>query len=75
MEDEVSKRVINKVETCSQYPFHYLEMLKGYPYYKLRVGDYRVIVDLDKEEEELTIVLAGHRDDVYKKLDRKASDK
>ena len=40
------QRIIKKLESVANSPFRFLEMLRGYPYYKLRVGDYRVIVDV-----------------------------
>ncbi|MBC6481458.1 MAG: type II toxin-antitoxin system RelE/ParE family toxin [Hormoscilla sp. GM7CHS1pb] len=34
-------------------------------YYKLRVGDYRVIYDLINEEKVLIISQVGHRSEIY----------
>ena len=38
--------IIKKVEEAKSNPFHYLGRLAGTKAYKLRVGDYRVIIDL-----------------------------
>ena len=40
----VSKRIYEKVDALSQNPERYVEKLVRYPYYRLRVGDYRVIL-------------------------------
>jgi mRNA interferase RelE/StbE len=32
----------------------------------LRMGDYRVIYEVDEEEREITILQVGHRRDVYR---------
>lgn len=34
--------------------------------YKLRVGDYRVVYDLNHEKKVLTVHAVGHRRDIYK---------
>ncbi len=38
--------------------------LKGY--FKLRVGNYRVIYTLNREEREIVIEYLGHRSNIYK---------
>lgn len=40
--------------------------LKGRPAYRIRVGDYRVIYEIDDNILLVTIVAAGHRKDIYK---------
>ncbi len=35
---------------------------------KLRVGDYRVIYQFDREKEVLTVRLVGHRREIYDQL-------
>lgn len=35
-------------------------------FYKLRVGDYRVIYEIIEEEQVIIIHLIGHRKDIYK---------
>jgi len=42
-----------------------LKRLSGSPHYRLRVGDYRVIIDWRKEEGELFVREIGHRRNVY----------
>mgnify|MGYP000462194499 FL=1 len=47
LEPETQERIVNKLGEASEWTDHRLESLSGYPYYKLRVGDYRVIVSWD----------------------------
>ncbi len=49
-------------------PVRYLTPLKGdwAPFYKFRVGDYRMIIDVEDEKLTLLLVRAGHRKHVYK---------
>jgi len=46
-------------------PFGY-KKLKGEDAYRIRVGDYRVIYEIDDDIILVTIVSVGHRKDVYK---------
>lgn len=39
--------------------------LKGREGYRLRVGDYRVIYDIDDEEEIVSVLDVGHRQGIY----------
>ena len=51
-------------------PQDYLEPVKQTNSYKLRIGDYRAIIDVDWENEILFVLLVDHRRRVYKKLFR-----
>jgi mRNA interferase RelE/StbE len=42
-----------------------MKRLSGSPYYRLRVGDYRVIIDWRKDDGELFVREIGHRRNVY----------
>ena len=53
LEREDAQRVITKLDDILDFPDHYLDRLKNHPGYKLRVGDFRVLIDWDKEDETL----------------------
>jgi len=65
---EVRKRIINKVVFFSQQknPLHFAEYLinSEIGQYRFRIGDYRVICDV--EESSLLILRVGHRREIYK---------
>ena len=63
----VSKRIVRKIDSITEAPLHFLEKLVGDPGYKLRVGDYRVIIDVIENEKILAIRVVGHRRNVYEK--------
>jgi mRNA interferase RelE/StbE len=46
-------------------PFGY-KKLKGEEAYRIRIGDYRVIYEIDEDKTRVTIVSVGHRKDIYK---------
>jgi len=46
-------------------PFRFLEHLEEIEGFKLRVGDYRLIIDVDKATQTIHILKAGHRKNIY----------
>ena len=63
----LSARIVLKARDMKTDPFHYLEHYEGETYYKLRVGDYRLLVDVDFQKKRLFIRVIGHRKNIYKK--------
>ena len=64
----IANRIFNKVDQeIKQNVEHYLETLAGRKGYKIRVGDYRLFVDYDKNQDYLIIRAIRHRKDAYKK--------
>lgn len=64
-EPDVRDRMMNKLDDITEFPDHYLKRLSGSPYYRLRVGDYRVIVDWRNDDGELFVRDIGHRRNIY----------
>lgn len=70
---DVLIRIIKAIETITEDPFLHIRKMKGEfdpPQYKFRVGDYRVIILLDKSENVLLVDGAGHRSTIYKRYGR-----
>ena len=65
LEKEIKERIWNKLQQCKLNPFHYLEHLEEIDGFKLRIGDYRVIVDVDRINQILYILNVGHRKNIY----------
>jgi mRNA interferase RelE/StbE len=52
-ETEDTEHIITKLEDIKDFPDHFLDRLKNHPGYKLRVGDYRILIDWDKDNKTL----------------------
>ena len=65
-----AQRIIKKVNSIVSDPRHYLETLVEIKSYKLRIGDYRALIDMDENKKTLSVVLIGHRKDIYKYVQR-----
>jgi len=59
------KRIWNKLQECKNEPFRYLKHLENIKGYKLRVGEYRIIIDVDNLIKSLNILKIGHRKNIY----------
>lgn len=66
-EPDVRDRIMKKLRSIEDFPDHYLKRLSGSPYYRLRVGDYRVIIDWRQDEDPETLFVRDieHRQNVY----------
>ena len=62
------KRIIHKMEKAADNPTHYFKRLTGRNEWKLRVGDYRVIVRLNISKKRIFVVTLGHRKTIYKEV-------
>ncbi|MCA9488098.1 MAG: type II toxin-antitoxin system RelE/ParE family toxin [Nanoarchaeota archaeon] len=65
LEHNVKKRIWNKLQECKSEPFRYLKRLTQIKGYKLRVGDYRLIIDVQEEIKILFVEKIGHRKNIY----------
>ena len=61
----IQKRIISALEKMRSNPERYVTKLVGDPSYRLRVGDYRVIVDIYENELRILVVKIGHRKKIY----------
>jgi len=66
--EELCKRIYNKVISTKENSFRYFERLEGRIDYKLRVGDYRVVADINRNSKKIEVTLIGHRKNIYKNL-------
>ncbi len=68
LEKDIQNRIISVLERIRIRPESYVERLVGEKAYKLRVGDYRIIIDIDKNRLMVLILKVGHRKNVYDNL-------
>ncbi len=67
-ERKLAERIWNKIMNTKENPHHFFERLTGRKDYKLRIGDYRVIADIDDNKKKIEVTLIGHRKNIYKNL-------
>jgi mRNA interferase RelE/StbE len=66
--NEARERVRNAIDELVDEPFptgH--RKLQGREGWRIRVGDYRIIYEVDDDRRVITVLQAGHRRDVYRR--------
>ncbi|MBI2652608.1 type II toxin-antitoxin system RelE/ParE family toxin [Candidatus Woesearchaeota archaeon] len=63
--NDISVRIVLKAKEVQEAPFRYLEHFEGKDYYKLRVGDYRLLIDVDFKNKVLLVQVIDHRGRIY----------
>ena len=64
----LKERIFYKIISTKDMPLRFFERLKGREDYKLRIGDYRIIADINQNTKKIEITKIGHRKNIYKKL-------
>ena len=62
-----AQRIYDEVLGCTQDPFQNVIRLVNSPFYRLRVGNYRVILDLQQSKMIIFVVETDRRARIYKK--------
>lgn len=65
VDPQVRERILKKLAEAQDWTEHRLDPLSNYPYYKLRIGDYRAIITWDRQTDTLIVEAVGHRRYVY----------
>ncbi len=68
LEKQLAKRIWDKIMSAKENPHHFFERLTEMPGYKMRIGDYRAIADIDDNKKRIEITVIGHRKNIYKRL-------
>jgi mRNA interferase RelE/StbE len=63
----IAQRIVEKLEEITDNPFNFTDKLQGSDLRKLRVGNYRVIMNLEEQKITIFVVDVGHRSNIYKK--------
>ena len=66
LEKDIQKRILKALKRIRIRPEAYLVKLIDDPSFKLRVGDYRLFIDIIEDKLILLVVKVGHRRHVYK---------
>ena len=64
----ISDRILKTLERIKIRPHHYVKSLSGSPRFRLRVGDYRIILDIQNKKLIILVLELGHRKNIYKNL-------
>ena len=73
LEKPIAKRIVERIQWLAKNietvkPMALSHDLSGF--FKLRVGDYRVIYEIQRPKKTVLIHLIGHRSNIYKRLQK-----
>ena len=63
---ETQDRVLKTLQRITVRPHAHVKKLFGSPYFRLRVGDYRVILNIVENKLIILVIELGHRKNIYK---------
>lgn len=66
LEKEIQIRIISSLERIRIRPYPYVKKLVASPYFRLRAGDYRIILDINDAKLLILAIEIGHRKNIYK---------
>lgn len=63
---EIQIRIVGGLERARIRPHSHFIKLVGTKGYKMRIGDYRIVADINQGKLQILIIKIGHRRNVYK---------
>lgn len=63
---DLQKRLVRKLQQVAERPRRFLTRLRGVDAFTIRMGDYRIVVDVDWERQTIYDLTLGHRRTVYR---------
>ncbi len=67
LSSEIKRSMLDPIDALSNNPYSFkTKKLRNTDLYRIRVGDYRIIYQIDDDEKTVLITKIGHRREVYK---------
>ena len=67
LEHQIAQRIRKKLRLLQDDPFRFLEHHGGDDVFKLRIGEYRALIDVDRKKQIVFVRHLDHRRRIYKK--------
>jgi mRNA interferase RelE/StbE len=65
IEDTIKARIVERLRDLKDNPERVGKLLKHSNFWSIRVGDYRVIYEIDRTKKQVIVLFIGHRKKVY----------
>lgn len=65
MDRKTAQKIYDHVLDCAREPFDAVTRLASSQFYRMRVGNYRVILDLQQKKMVIFVITTDHRKRVY----------
>ena len=67
LDNKSAERVADKIGESLAAPERFFKRLSGREEFRLRIGDYRAIARILKQEQKVFIISIGHRKNIYER--------
>ena len=67
LDNKSAERILDKIDDGLAEPERFFKRLSGREEFRLRIGDYRAIARILKQEQKVFIISIGHRKNIYGK--------
>jgi len=68
LDEFLRNRIISSLERCRIRPQAHIKKLVGSPLFSLRVGDFRIILEIQKKKLIIYVLEMGPRKNIYSKI-------
>lgn len=65
LDKKTAEMVLNKIYSIREDPFRFLKRLRGQKLWRLRIENYRAIVDVIISMNKIIVLRIGHRKNIY----------
>ena len=64
------KRIVEKIDSLAESPPNpdTTKMKGNNPFHKVRIGDYRIVYEIQEDVLVILVIKIGHRKDIYRNL-------
>jgi mRNA interferase RelE/StbE len=67
LNSNLQNRILAVLERIRIRPYSFVKRKEGTPYFIMRIGDYRAILDIRNEKLIIYVIEVGHRKKIYKR--------
>lgn len=65
LEKNIQERIVDVLERIILRPFHFVKKKQNSPYFILRIGNYRAVLDIKENIQKIFVIEVGHRKNIY----------
>tara|TARA_Y100000310_G_C20667287_1_gene808290 strand:+ start:1089 stop:1340 length:252 start_codon:yes stop_codon:yes gene_type:complete len=65
LDQKTKERIVAVLHRIRIRPYAFVKKLVNLPYYSLRVGNYRLLLSIEKDKLYIYVIKVGHRKNIY----------
>ena len=65
LDSDIQDRIINVLDRIVLRPYHFVKKKEGTPYFIMRAGEHRAIIDINNQTKIIYVIEVGPRKNIY----------